>query len=491
MTSRSVIDGMTWVFASNTLARLVTVAGQVVVGWLLVPEDFGIYALALSMSAMITALRNGGIGQIMIQRADDLKARVRLYRNYSLAVNGLGTLVLLALAAPAFGERTSLALVLTGIALSLPLSAPSLIYRSRLIIERKFRAVATMSLWSTVLWHASIALLALAGLGPVSFAIAPLLQAGYETIAGQRYAGALRVDPAAHKVEWREYFLLFADTRWIMLSSAALALATNGVYFAVSTLTDTRTVGIFFFAFQLVLALSMPVYSAIETVLPTVLSSLNRDRPQQVALYVRVVRGIAVAGIPFSIVCALLLPPLMNMVWRGKWDIAAPAAQILVTCIPVWLIVNAGRALIDARGLWRVRFWVLSAYAVGGIAAAALGSHYYGTVDSIAIALTIFYTVFVAVFVIAQTRLGVPWRSILLSLLVAAAISIAALLLAFGIAASWSAGTSALGVMLLFVGLAAVGNVLLRDTWQDIFSTVSTVAQRRRSGATAMSPAQQ
>lgn len=490
MISRSVIGGMTWVFASTTLARLVTVAGQVVVGWLLVPEDFGIYALALSMSAMITALRNGGIGQVMIQRADDLKAKVRLYRNYSLAVNGLGTLVLLAMAAAAFGERTSLALVLTGIALSLPLSAPAVIYRSRLIIERRFQAVATLALWSTVLWHASIVVLALAGLGPVSFAIAPLLQAGYESIAGRRYAGALQVEPAACKIERREYFLLFADTRWIMLSSVALALATNGVYFAVGTLTDTRTVGIFFFAFQLVLALSMPIYSALETVLPTVLSSLNRDRPRQVALYVRVVRGIAVAGIPFSIVCALLLPSLMNLVWRGKWDIAAPAAQILATCIPVWLIVNAGRALIDSRGLWRVRFWVLSVYAVGGISAAALGSRYYGTVESIAIALTVFYTVFVTVFVIGQTRLGVLWRSILPALLIAATISIAALLLAFGIAASWFADTSALRVMLPFVALATVGNVLLRNTWQDIFSTVSTVI-RRRSGATAMSPAQE
>ncbi|GFE87065.1 oligosaccharide flippase family protein [Steroidobacter agaridevorans] len=469
MTSRSAIDGMTWVFASNTLARLVTVAGQVVVGWLLVPEDFGIYALALSMSAMITALRNGGIGQIMIQRAEELHAKVRLYRNYSLAINALGTLILLAMAAPAFGERTSLALVLTGIALSLPLSAPSLIYRSRLIVDRNFRAVASMTLWSTLLWHASIALLAFAGLGPVSFAIAPLLQASYESIAGRRYAGALPVDPPAHKTQWRDYFLLFADTRWIMLSSAALALATNGVYFAVSALTDTRTVGIFFFAFQLVLALSMPVYSAIETVLPTVLSSLNRDRSQQVVLYARVVRGIAVAGIPFSIVCALLLPWLMNLVWRGKWDIAAPAAQILVTCIPVWLIVNAGRALIDARGLWRVRFWVLSAYAVGGIAVAAVASRYHGTVESIAIALAVFYALFVAVFVMIQTRLGVPWRSILLVLSVAAAISIAALLLALGIA-----GTSAVAVMLLFVGLAVVGNLLLRHTWQDIFLTVST-----------------
>ena len=43
-----VIKGMTWVASSNILSRSISLVGQVVTAWLLVPEDYGAYAFAIA-----------------------------------------------------------------------------------------------------------------------------------------------------------------------------------------------------------------------------------------------------------------------------------------------------------------------------------------------------------------------------------------------------------------------------------------------------------
>jgi len=466
------VKGMTWMFAGNTLTRTVGLAGQILIGWLLVPEDFGIYAFALSMSTAVVALRNGGSSQVVIQRGHEYHLRAGLFLRYSLVFNLIAMVLLLGVAVPFLLRSAPAGILILGTAISLPLGTPAMLYRAKLAIDRRFRELSTIGVWSAALWQGSVVCLAFCGLGAMSFAIAPILQAGYESLAGWRYVGA--IPNARQKRPRQEYVQLFSQTRWIMLSAAAVALATTGVYFVVGVLTDARTVGAFFFAFQLVVAVSLPVYGAMETVFPPLLSQLGSDSARQISAYSRILRITVVAAVPLSIACALALPVSIHFVWNGKWDIAAPAAQILAGCIPAWLLITAGRALIEARGYWRTRFVILAIYGFGAIAAAAVGAHV-GGVDAIALAVTLFYTTFAAVFLLCQAKLGLALKRIVPLVLMSLAVNFGALLLSFSapIATRLSPDLHQWLILALFLAISGIGNALFfRHAWLDALKVV-------------------
>lgn len=402
----SAVTGTLWFVLSNVLTRGVGFAAQIILGWLLVPEDFGVWALAVSISTAVTALRNGGTNQILIKRGADYHTQAGPIFRFSLAFNLLAMLVLLVIAAVVQSEQRALAVVLAGTALSIPLGTPAMLLKAKLTIDGRFRDVATIAFGSSVVWQASIVVLAALGCGAFSFAAPALLQAIYESIASWRYTKEL--PPLTGQAHRSDYWTLFLESRWVMLGAAALALATTGGYFAIAMLSDARTTGLYFFAFQLIVAISAPLYGALESVLPSLFTRLDNDRPRQIDACIRTIRVMMGLGIPAAAILAWAAPPAIHFIWHGAWDAAAPAAQLLAACIPIWLLVSAVRSLIEARGLWRARFIVLGAYGVGGTLAAALGTLIFGTVEGIALTVVLFYIGFTIPVFWGLTRLGVP-----------------------------------------------------------------------------------
>src|SRR3546814_17503501 len=53
-----------WAFSEQTLQQLVQLAAAVLIARLLTPEEMGTFALAYAASAVLTALRSFGVGQI-------------------------------------------------------------------------------------------------------------------------------------------------------------------------------------------------------------------------------------------------------------------------------------------------------------------------------------------------------------------------------------------------------------------------------------------
>jgi O-antigen/teichoic acid export membrane protein len=345
--------------------------------------------------------------------------------------------------------------------------------RAKLTIDGRFRSLALINLGSSIVWQVSVFALAYAGLGAASFACAPILQTAFETLAGRLSAG--RIPPGAASRPYSDYVALLRQSSWVMMSAAVLSLATTGDYFAVGMLTDLRTVGIYYFGFQTIVALSMPIYNGIESVMPTLLVKLNEDPSRQMAALVRTMRTIVIAALPLAVSFALAAPLAIHFLWHGKWDIAAQATQILAACVPAWLIIHCARALLEARGYWRLRFGLLAANGVGGIASAAIGT-FFGSVEHIAISVTVFYVAF-----------SLPIRdaaSIIIKPLVlngaALTLSLAIPRMSFG---GYSDGALEVIHLVIFALLAGVGNLLIfRTAWTDLLKGLGSRA-RRGTGA--------
>jgi hypothetical protein len=233
-----------------------------------------------------------------------------------------------------------------------------------------------------------------------------------------------------------------------------------------------RTVGIYYFGFQTVVALSMPIYTGIESVLPTLLVRLNDNPVRQIAALARAMRSIMLAAVPLAISFALAAPLVIHLLWHGKWDMATKSTQILAACVPAWLIIHSTRALLEARGLWRLRFGLLAVNGVGGIASAACGT-FFGGVGSIATSVASFYVSFGICLLLALGKLGLTVRQSATIAIKPVVLNCAALLASFVLTRLLieSRPVGALDAIQLtaFLMLAGAGNLLLfRHEWVEL-----------------------
>jgi len=470
-----ILGNITWMFSANIVTRLVGLAGQIILGWLLVPEEFGVYALAVSLSAFITVLRSGGVAQVAVQKGQEFSANTRLYYRYALAFDFAAALLLSCLAIPFLLRLSAVGNILLGIAISLPLGTSASIYKAHLLVARRFREIAYITLFSSLIWQVSLIGFAASGLGASSFAIPPLLQATFENIA-YRLSAKPTIEPRLDIQPTRtEYLQLFRSARWIMASTAMLSLATTGDYFAVGMLTDAKVVGIYFFAFQLIAAISTPINSAFETVLPVTFTKLNENQGRQMEACLKVIRTILITSIPLSIMIMMVAPAVMHPVWQGKWDAAIPSAQILALCIPAWLVTSSIRALLEARGWWRYRFVLLAIYGVGGMSTAALGTLFHN-VDLIAVSVTAFYICFAAALLLLLRGYGVNWRDIAQRCIPAIVINGVALMISKALSMMINDSSSYIFTQLVeivsYLIIALLLNaVFLKDVWSAIVIT--------------------
>ncbi|MES1195333.1 MAG: oligosaccharide flippase family protein [Steroidobacter sp.] len=470
--TETALRGITWNVVVIGLTRVLSLAGQVVLGWLLIPEQFGVYALAVSLSAFATILRSGGIQQVAVQRGADILDKSPLYYRYALAFNCITAVLLLCIAMPYFIRRSAIALILAGMAISIPLATAGTLYKVHLTVSHRFREISLITFWSALIWQTGVVVLAMLGLGAASFALPPVLQSIYESYAYKKRSRQLGFAIAHGQAEKKDYLRLLYSTQWIMLSSAMLSLATTGDYFAVGMLTDAATVGVYFFSFQLIAAISIPMTSAFESVLPALLTRQAADHDRQTSAYIRLLRQVLVVTLPLALLVSVSLPLVMRWLWQDRWEAAIVPAQWIAMCIPAWLVVTIVRSVLESKGMWRLRFAMITFYGIGGISAAAIGTLFHD-VRYIAAAVTMFYVLFAIVSLIFLMPVQVSMRRLAGNLLPPLGLNLLLWLCAGRMTQIVAVGKSNELRYLLVIGvltlmLAITNGIFFRNEWREL-----------------------
>jgi PST family polysaccharide transporter len=475
--------------AVQTVAtRGLSLAGQFVLGWLLSPADFGLYALALSISNAVGALRNGGVTQLLIRQSVDFDRHSAQLGGFALYVNVFAgaLLVLMAPLAGSYFHSAQLLGLLLCIAGSFPTGTVAVIYRTRLTVDGRFGDLTGLILASTLFWQVATIAMAFSGCGAYSYVIPTLMQGPLETFIG---LWLLKRWPHIDlRPEGRRFMAIFRETRWVMLGAAMLSLATTGDYLAVGLFTVAATVGQYFFAFQLVSAVGTLLSSGIESVLPPLLARLDSSRLKQNAAVLEMAEICMLLSWPLAGLLAIATPPLVHVLWGNKWAPAAQAVQIMAFCLPAWILKSVVRSVFEARGWWKWRFAFLAVYGFGGIISAALGATT-KNLEIIAFAVTSFYLVFAALLLPMLHRLtSIPFASIARRLLIPFGVCLLAIAIAtipvFALKARLSAALAPwIMVSSYAVATLALNATLLQRMWRTPLSMLL-----RRSAPSQMTP---
>ena len=333
------------------MARGAGLLGQIILAWLLSPEDFGKIGLAYTIAAFFGLITNPGIEEVLIQRRRSFRLWVTpaFWLGLCLGfVGGVGMIAAAPLGMLMYKEPELLGLVAV-LAIAAPIGATSLVPNVSLRASLRFRLLAEVSAGEIVLLQLLTVLCAYLGFGAYSFVVPVPLTSAARSIAGWIIVRP-RVGMRPQVRRWRyllpKISLVFANR----LVTMAIA---QGDYVVLGLLAPKAVVGAYYFAFVLAAAPVRAVMNNVISVMFPALTVIARDTVRQGEAALKAVRLVAMVAMPLCFLQAALCKPVIQIFFGHKWAAASPLAQILSIGFAFDAVTWPVAALLQAKGQFR------------------------------------------------------------------------------------------------------------------------------------------
>lgn len=473
-TGALVVRGSIWLLGQTLLSKAVNLTGQIALGWLLDPDDFGQIALAFTVTAFVALLINPGIDVILVRRGRrfDLWSTPAFY--FSLATSMVGCLVILAAAplAAAFYGSPKLFGILAISAIATPLGSLVLIPTAKLRAEMRFRALAAANFLQSVLLTVLVVAFAAIGFGVYSFVLPLPIVCIIMTVV----LWAIAQPTVRLRRPLRHWKYLIGDSSYIFGGRAMQVLVGQGDYMTLGALYGEVAVGPYFFAFGIAQQAIRLTAGSLQLVLMAGLARIPSYSPQQTQAALRATKALALIAMPLCFLQAAVAGPLLHAFYGDKWVEAIPLVQLIslgmAFDVTSWTIVS----LMQSRGQFKLLFYwavgLATAFMITIVVGAVIGQAF-----GVAMALCLYYAVCAPLFAWIVLRSENVDRAEFLNIYLAP-ICVGALAAAASIGVidafrwlSWPplvqcAGGLAAG--LLITPIAA--RWLMPDTWHDILA---------------------
>lgn len=401
-------SGSLFLIGATGAAKAVGFACQLALAWLLTRQDYGTYAIAISLAVFLSALRDGGLQFVLEQKRKELDRFEGPVFWMMLAINALTGLLIALVARPAarlYGIP-DLVGVISLFALSIPLTVLPTVLTVRLAVDLRFRELGMLQVISGLVRNALLVLFAALGFGPRSF-IMPLLLASI--------GDSLLLRHFTHASPWRSpprfelWPELFQSGRWVVLGTFAIAFGYNGAYFLLGRYLPGELVGTYFFAFQLVVQLGVLLADNVTQVLTPGFVRMVDEPSRLRGSVLRALRLVVVVSALASLSIAAIYGPLERALWHGKWAGAGPALCVFAVVWPAAATASVLRSLQMSTGHFR-QWGSLTLLAAlvsvsGAVAGASLGHGVTAAAIGYAAGLL---TVTASSAAVALPRIGIP-----------------------------------------------------------------------------------
>lgn len=344
--------GVMWVAAQAGATRVVTLVQQVALTWLLSKSDFGVIALAYTVTTLINLMANPGIDAVLVQRLRrfHLWATPALWLGLTMGVVGA---ILMLVAAPIAAwvyEQPQLIGLIAVLAISLPLQALQIVPKARLRTQMRFKAVVMLGLVNSLLIAVLTVAFAYFGMGAYSFVVPVPIAAAIVSFANWRMARP----PIRKRAEFSRWKYLFGNGLTVGATQLLHAFINQADYMAlgIAGLSDAE-IGVYMFAFNIAIQPLRLISSNVPVVLFPGLSHLANEPEKQARAALRAMRLLMMVTAPVCMLQILTAEPLFRLACPPEWLESVLPCQILT----VGLMINAAawpaNSLLLAQGRFR------------------------------------------------------------------------------------------------------------------------------------------
>lgn len=349
-----IFKGALWTFLFRLIDRGLGLISTLVLARLLVPADFGLIAMATSVTAVIELVTAFGFELALIQHADPKRVHYDSAWTLNLITAGVGAAVITALAWPAaafYGEPRLVAvmLVLAGSMLLGGLENIGTVdFRRRMDFQGEFRFMSGRRLSGFI----------------VTVTMAFVTGSYWALLAGtviSRFVGVVLsylLQPYRPRLSLGAARDLIRFSGWTLFSSVMIAGIQRSPHFAIGKLSGPQDLGLF------VLAMDLGTMPTTELAAPVNRSAmagyarLANDPPAFRNVFLDVGSMVALVALPAGVGLAVLAEPLIMLVLGAKWAGVVPLLQVLAfSGVLVALGSNNGVACI-ASGKPHLNTWI-------------------------------------------------------------------------------------------------------------------------------------
>ncbi len=466
--------GFLWILSTSAGTKIITLVGQIVLARLLIPADYGLVALAYTVTTFTGILQRDGLREILVQRGlrFDQYANAAFWMSLATGLIAAGLTLAAATFAAHLYHQPELIGLLGILALSAPLQSLQSVPGAWLQKELRFRALSAQGIAEGLATSLLTVIFALLGCKAYSIVLPlPLVQI-CSLVWMWRLCG-FRPRRIAQWELWRE---LFGSSSLLLGAAALYAFNQQGASMVLGLVRDVATVGLYFFALNLTTQLTGFLTNNLWAVLLPSLSHLQDDPPRQIEAFLRVTRSVNLVGMFVCFGLAAVSDPALRLVYGARWVAAIPLMQIISVGMAFNISFAVSINLMMAQGRYRALLLFNTYRAAGFIALVGVGGRLGGAL-AVSLATALYMIVYGPLITSLAIRpAGKTWRdvwSVHCRPLLAGALPCAA---AVALAMAFPALHRHPLAELLFIGtLSCLGYLplarrLAPDTWQELLA---------------------
>ena len=351
---KAATSGFIWLVIQSLASRGIGFLTQLILARLLMPEDFGIIGLALTVTTVANSLIGFGIDEVLLQRQKTISRweTPAFWLSFGISFLGLIGMFILAPFAARWYHSPELTGLIAAIAVATPLRAVATVPTARIRAEMDFRFLAVYNTFDIFLTQTLTVVFAAIGMGAFAFAI-PYPIAGLLRAIWFWKRSAPRVNRRFRPLQLQ---YLFGNSTYVLLTRILIELIAQGDYIVLGFITSKIQVGLYFFAFRLSAQPVRMLAGNVTSVVFPALVQFRNERDKQVSAVVRACRLLGYLVMPACFLQAAVARPGLHLLFGERWIEAIPYVAILSIGLPFDAMSWVSGSLLSARREFRAGF---------------------------------------------------------------------------------------------------------------------------------------
>ncbi len=378
---RVLVRGLAWTGAVKWLSQILSWLSTLVVARLLVPEDYGVVAMAAVVLGLITFLNEFGLGAAVVALRNLTKDQIAQIHSLASLFGVSGFLLSCAMAIPTgrFFDAPEVTTIMIAMGAGFIFLSMRSVPSALLEKELRFKFLAFLEGGQSLLATLTTVLLAWSG-------------AGYWALVFGGLVGQI----AATSVIWLRHPLPYAWPSWqplgeairfsshVLISRISWYVSTNADVFIAGRVLGQAIVGTYSFAGTLANVPQDKVTALLSRVMPAFYSAMQHDAGAMRRYLLILTEGLALITFPLAIGMSLVAQDFVLVVLGEKWQAVVQPLQILASWAALRSVVGLVAPVLYVTGRSKVvmlnsllcvatyppAFWIGSHWGAVGLAAA-------------------------------------------------------------------------------------------------------------------------
>jgi PST family polysaccharide transporter len=341
-------SGALWGIVNSLGMRFANLAVMAVVVRLVSPEEFGVFAVALTIGVVVGGFADWGVSAYLM-RGDVDPDEVAPTVTFLAVVSGALLAAAMALAAPALASAFGAPDAVEPIrVMSLCLLFGGMAAVPTALLGRDFRQdrIFLSNVVGFVPGNLVLVALASEGAGAMAFAWARVVTVVFQGVAAAMASGRFYL-PRLSRGRLRDALAFGLPLAGANLVNYTLV---NADYALIGRQLGPERLGIYMLAFN-VASWAMAVLSAaINGVAMPAFSRVGHDRARLTSALGRSARAVALVALPISAMTLALAEPLIAILYGDQWDASVPVLAVLALYGAVFVVVSLLSNLLVGTG---------------------------------------------------------------------------------------------------------------------------------------------